>query len=270
MKQIRLLTNGLAACGIALAMVASASAQTAQQGMAKVVSIKGSARYMTGANASWVPLKVGTIVKPGAIIQTASGSYVDMVLNSPNASGPALSPMTSTSSAPGEGGTGAAYQPKAQQDVVRIFENTVLGIDKLTVDQTGVETIAETQLDLKAGSIFGTVKKLSAGSKYEIKIPNGVAGIRGSIYWITAGGILRMLTGSGALAYVGPDGSVTTKTVIGGQQLDAHTGELSAILPKILKDLSDIRAGIGAGGGAPVTPISPVIPVYPRMSPVTP
>jgi len=57
----------------------------------------------------------------------------------------------------------------------------VLSIDKLTVDQTGVDTISDTQLDLKAGSIFGTVKKLAVGSKYEVKIPNGVAGIRGTI-----------------------------------------------------------------------------------------
>jgi hypothetical protein len=262
MKETRPLINKLVACGIALAFVATVSAQTAQPGMAKVVSIKGSARYMTGANASWMPLKVGTALKSGAVVQTASDSYVDIVLNNPDATGPAVSPMPMGSAA-GAGGGSSGYQPKAQQDAVRIFENTVLGIDKLTVDQTGVETITETQLDVKAGSIFGMVKKLSASSKYEVKIPNGVAGIRGTIFFISASGILRVLNGSVVLAFVGADGSTTAKVVTAGQQLDAHTGLMSSILPKILKELSDVRDHwtFGPSPGTRFAPDRTFIPV---------
>ena len=57
------------------------------------------------------------------------------------------------------------------------MENSALGIDKLTSMDTGSDSVTETQLDLKAGHIMGSVKKLSAASKYEVKIPNGVAGI---------------------------------------------------------------------------------------------
>jgi hypothetical protein len=264
MKETRPLLRKLIACGIALSFVATLSAQTAQQGMAKVIGIKGSARYMTGANATWMPLKVGTALKSGSVVQTASDSYVDLVLNDPSATGPALSPMSGggASAAGGSGGGGSGYQPKAQQDAIRIFENTVLGIDKLTVDQTGVETITETQLDVKAGSIFGMVKKLSASSKYEVKIPNGVAGIRGTIFFINASGILRVLTGSVVLAFVGADGSTTAKIVTSGQQLDAHTGVLSSILPKILKELGEVRDRWGAGAPrAPFAPDRTYIPV---------
>ena len=70
-----------------------------------------------------------------------------------------------------------------------MWENTLLGIDKLTVTQTGADVVTETQLDLKAGHIFGMVKKMSAASKYEVKIPNGVAGIRGTVYDISAEGV---------------------------------------------------------------------------------
>jgi hypothetical protein len=261
MKQIRPLISGLVACGIALSMVASLSAQTAQQGLAKVVNIKGSARYMlSGANATWQPLKTGIILKSGTVLQTAADSYADLVLNNPNASGSAISTLTTTTSTSDQG-----YQPKIQQDVVRVFENSVLAIDSLTIDQTGVETITETKLDLKAGSIFGMVKKLTTGSKYEVKIPNGVAGIRGTVYSISAAGILRVMHGSVVLAYTGTDASVATKVVNTGQQFDAHTGQLTAILPK--DDLrpqlpnsflpSPTYNGPGRGGSG-----GPVIPIY--------
>ncbi|MFO1475418.1 MAG: FecR domain-containing protein [Verrucomicrobiota bacterium] len=244
MKQIRPFISGLVVCGIALAMAASAMAQSAQQGLAKVVTVKGSARYMTGVNTAWQPLKTGALLKPGAIIQTASGSYVDLVLNNPDAVGTPLSAMSSGgSSGPGAGaggGSGMAYQPKAEQDAVRVFENTVLSIDKLTVDQTGMDTVTETQLDLKAGRIFGTVKKLSTASKYEIKIPNGVAGIRGTIFYISADGVIRVLTGSVVMAFVGADGTVSTQVVGSGQQFDARSGQLSPMVESAIKDLSTI------------------------------
>ena len=79
MKETRSLLNSLVACGVALAMVSTLAAQTANQGAAKVVRLKGGARYKMGNNV-WQPLKVGDIVKPGTVIQTAAKSRVDFVL----------------------------------------------------------------------------------------------------------------------------------------------------------------------------------------------
>ena len=80
MKQTQRLIHGLVACGVALAMVTCLAAQTID-GAAKVVRIKGSARYTSGSNV-WQPLKVGAVLKSGSVIQTSSdaGSYVDLVL----------------------------------------------------------------------------------------------------------------------------------------------------------------------------------------------
>ena len=233
MKRIRSFICGVVACGMVMAFASTVSAQNVQQGTVKIVNIKGSARYISGPNATWMPLHTGAVLKPGTIIQTASGSYVDLVLNNADAAGVPLSAMTSMSSPAGgpppPAPASSSYQPKASQDAIRIFENTVLGVDKLTVDQTGADTVTETQLDLKAGSIFGSVKKLSAASKYEIKIPNGVAGIRGTIFYLSADGILRLLSGSIVLAYVSPDGTVMTQVVSGGQQFDARSGQLTSV-----------------------------------------
>jgi hypothetical protein len=113
--------------------------------------------------------------------------------------------------------------------MVRIWDNTLLGIDKLTETETGADVVTETQLDLKAGHIFGMVKKMSAASKYEVKMPNGVAGIRGTVYDISAEGVVKVLQGSVVLAYVGSDGKAQTQVVMGEQMFDARTGVLSAL-----------------------------------------
>jgi hypothetical protein len=63
-----------------------------------------------------------------------------------------------------------------EQNTLRLWADTLLSVDKLTVTETGADVATDTQLDLKAGHIYGVVKKMSAGSKYEVKIPNGVAG----------------------------------------------------------------------------------------------
>src|ERR1051325_11015891 len=83
MKQIRLFI-GFVVCSLVLATAVSLNAQT-QDGFAKVVNIKGSARYMTGPGGTWQPLKIGLVLKPGSIIQTAAGSYADVVFNNQNA-----------------------------------------------------------------------------------------------------------------------------------------------------------------------------------------
>lgn len=220
MKRTQSLLNSLVVCGLMLAMVSTLAAQTATQGAAKVVRLKGAARYSTGNNV-WQKLKAGDVVMPGTLIQTAAKSSVDLVLG--DGSAPVARAVPSDT---------ISYQPTVDQNLVRLWENTLLSVDKLAVTQTGADEVTDTQLDLKAGHIFGTVKKMSAASKYEVKIPNGVAGIRGTTYDISAEGVIKVLSGSVVLAYVGPDGTVVTQVVMGLQQFDARTGVLMP-LPEV-------------------------------------
>ena len=248
MKQLRNLLQTLLGCGVALAMISTVSAQSPIPGAAKVVRMKGQARYSTGNNV-WQPLKVGAVLKPGTVIQTTidRGSYVDLVL------GDGTAPIAMNSGA-GIGLAGSppppeliSYQPNAEQNVVRLREDTVLSIDKLTTIETGADVVSETQLDLRKGRIFGNVKKMSAASKYEVKIPNGVAGIRGTIYEISADGVVRVLVGSVVIAYVGADGTVVTQVVMGGQQFDSKTGTITPIpdfnQKEMVKAAKDARIG---------------------------
>jgi len=229
MKHTRNLINSLVTFSIALALVSTAAAQSAVDGGAKVIRVKGPARYTTGNNV-WQPLRVGTVVRPGTIIQTSTekGSYVDLVLGDINA--PSPKPVTFKPYIPSSYASTTAYQPTAEQNVVRVWENTALGVDKLTAMQSGAETVTETQLDLKAGRITGNVKKMSAASKFEVKLPNGVAGIRGTVFDITADGVVRVFVGSMVVAWVdSKTGNVVTQVVMGGQQYDARTNQITPI-----------------------------------------
>jgi hypothetical protein len=261
MKHLRGFISSFVAGAIALAMVSTVAAQTANTGRAKVVKMKGQARFSPGNNV-WQPLKVGDVLKPGTIIQTAmeKGSYVDIVLGDGSGTASGMSEAGGGASSSSSPTPVANYQSKGRQNLVRIYENSALGLDKLTTMKTGADEVTETQLDLRAGHILGNVKKMSAASKYEIKLPNGVAGIRGTIYDITAEGVVKVADGSVVIAYMAADGSVTTKVVTGGNKFDARTGEITALTPADLATMRKIETtgdvNVQVSAPSPRTPLA--------------
>lgn len=255
MKRVQNVVQRLVVCGLALAMVTTVAAQTAVQSAAKVVRIKGNARFTTGNNV-WQPLRVGALLRAGTVIQTASeGSYVDLVLGNEEATAPSTVRMggaLATAAVPPPG-SGPSNPSAGDQNIVRVFENSTLAIDKLTTMDTGADTVSETQLDLQRGRIFGNVKKMSAASKYEVKLPNGVAGIRGTIYTLSAVGVVQVLVGSVVIAYVGADGNVVTQVVMGGQQFDARTGQVTPIPNFNQKEMVKLAKETRVGPNTPPT-----------------
>ena len=229
MKQNRILLNWLTACGLAMAMIATATAETAKERTAKVVRVKGSARYSTDNN-TWQPLTVGTILRSGAVIQTSGDSLVDIALTE-ETGGPRRVLV----------GEYLSYQPTVQRDVVRVDSDSVLAIDKLTIAETGADQVSDTQLDLRSGRIFAAVKKVSAASTFEVKIPNGVAGIRGTRFALTAYGLVSVVDGAVAIAYNTTQGP-KTETVQGGFEYDARTGEFKPIPPDIKDKVGGLRS----------------------------
>jgi hypothetical protein len=248
--------NSLVGCAIALALVSTAAAQGAMDGAAKVVRVNGPARFTTGNNV-WQPLHAGDVLRAGTVIQTSTeeGSYVDLVLGDGHAEAVAPMPVTYYPSIPNSMASGVSFRPSAEQNVVRVWGNTALGIDKLSVMQTGADNVTETQLDLKQGRITGSVKKMSAASKYEVKLPNGVAGVRGTVYDIQAVGIVKVYVGSMVVAWVDPKTqNVTTQTVMGGQAYDAPNNAVSPLSPASMDELQSLSSSMQVGGGAGVFP----------------
>jgi len=244
MKQTKMLFNWWVACAVAFAMVTSAQAA---ERVGKVVKIKGSARYSTGNNV-WQPLSVGTLLKAGALVQTAKDSYVDIALTDSDTAQP-----PPTASGVGAGGGGGKGRPGVPQDLVRLSDDSVLAIDKLTVVNTGAEKVTETQLDLRSGKILGSVKKMAAASRFEVRVPNGVAGIRGTLFAISADGVVSVATGQVVISWTKSDSSTGTQVVSEGWQFDTRTGELTKIPDLIFQDLKRLEVESVAYYTAPTT-----------------
>jgi hypothetical protein len=187
--------------GAVLALSSSAVAQSVKSCMVTVVRIQGEARYSLGDNA-WHPLLVGKILRSGAIIQSAANSSVDIVLSGDPVAMPQAAPSPDAIAfAPDPNIRGlVSYKPMVKQNVIRLWSNTVLAIDKLTQSDTGVDTVSDTELDLRAGRIFYNVKKMSVTSQFIIKIPDGVAGIRGCAGVGDANGSWFTIEGTAVLA----------------------------------------------------------------------
>jgi hypothetical protein len=178
----------LMAYGVAVLATLFVSSAQAAPGKAVVRAIRGTASY-SEQGGEYQALRVGKVLGPGAYVKTSPSSQVDLFLDE---NGP----------------------------VVRLLSDTTLGLDQLEVDRTGVDVIILTQLNLTAGTIQGSVKPLHDASRYEVKTPFGVAGIRGTEYQISADGVVHVFEGQVIIAYSNPaqpDLPVTTHMVSTGQ-----------------------------------------------------
>lgn len=137
---------------------------------ARVRDMKGSAMYSL-PGAAPRRLSLGTVLPPGSIIETAKNSAVDIYL------GP-------------DAGT------------VRMTESSVLALEKLDETGSGAGSTVEIQLNLQAGTLLGNVKRLHAGSKYHVKVSNGMVGVRDGQFRINAQGFLVLLEGALVIVHV--------------------------------------------------------------------
>jgi hypothetical protein len=247
MKYVGSLYTKMAAYGVALLVAHSAATALAeqQQGKAVVRAIKGSAQYSQGGD--WMVLKVNKVLASGAVIKTAADSQVDLWMDQ---NGP----------------------------VVRVKPETVLALDSLKFEEPGDGTfVIETKLNLTNGRILGSVKPLAAASKYEVKIPTGTVGIRGTEYDISANGIVSLLQGSATVSYL-VNNVLQPFAVNAGQTFTPPTTPggpptVGSLVPDAIQFLQDqfkeIR-DIGPIIEDHVTPKPAVVPpVEPPISPTT-
>lgn len=192
MKHVGSFFSRLAAYGVALSAIALVASALASEDTARVQAVRGSAQYSEGG--AWKVVKVGTVLHQGAIIKTEADSEVDLFLKN---NGP----------------------------VIRVTQSSMLGLDKLFFQDTGGETVIDTRLNLTNGRILGNVKHMADASKYEVKIPSGTVGIRGTEYDISATGPVSVYTDGPALVtWVDPTtGRVSQFTVNQGQTFTPPT-----------------------------------------------
>ena len=222
--------------GICVAVVAGLLVTSTQAAVSKatVRAVRGSATVTSDKGATWKPVKVGQTIAPMSTIRTAPESSVDLFLDQ---NGP----------------------------VLRVTADTSIGIDKLDYENTGVETVIETQLDLRAGRIFGNVKKLSAASRYEVKLPNGVAGIRGTVFLMDATGMVSVYFGSVAVSYYDGTGQLVSRIVSSSESLNLNTSQLVSISGSDFIEFIE-NPPIPPRPPVRIIPVPVVIPVNPNPS----
>jgi len=230
---------GVAVCG---AIFSAAVAQAGIQGYGTVIRSVGLASYSLGDN-QWHPLQAGKYLPVGATIRTGHDGIVDIVLGKEVSMPQAAWQPQRISFAPDAPVRGLInYKPAVEQNIIRVTPDSVVAIDKLTIIDTGADTVSDTELNLKQGKIYASVKKLTGASQYFIKLPNGIAGVRGTLFSISADGTINCYESKGGgvlLSLVGADGNATTYTVLPGQGFSP--GDPAAALPaNVMSDLGSI------------------------------
>lgn len=269
MKTLRYLLAGLVVIA-----VAGVRPVAAEQGTIKVLSIKGAARY-ADASGQWQMLKVGDTLQPGVILQTAADSALDIVLCdrervsdlTSGVLGPrslVVLPDTGLKAGPGANGP---VNPRA--NVIRLAEKTVLAVDALTWTATGAEVVTDIQLDLRQGKIFVMAKRVTGASRFEIKLPIGVASVRGTVFALDAQANASVATGRVILALVRPDGSTITRVIESAKRYVAADDILADLPGVLLEDLIQTASEFGPSLRLPPTPFIPDQTVY-YISPVAP
>jgi len=193
MKYVPSFTGRAVLClAAAVASFVSVTNAQIQPGQVLIQAVHGSATYSSAGQT--LPLKENLVLSRGAVLKTENEATVDLVLQ--------------------YSGT-----------VLRLLPNSTLRFDKLNKENAGEEIITETSLNLTAGSIVGSQRKLAIPSTFQVNTPNGVATIKGTEYIVRADGAVGVVSGSVQVIYNLPNNGGSIKvTVPAGSYFDPVSG----------------------------------------------
>lgn len=155
---------------VLLALLWSSALAPALPGRAQVMQMEGKATLINAAGAS-SSLTVGKVLGSGDTVATPPGSTVDLWLG-------------------------------LNGDWLRIDPDTILKFEVLDIPNIRERRVT-TSLRIIKGSMTGNVNtKLTKDSKYEVKTPDGVADIRGTVYAFVSDGTLVVTKGVVNFTYV--------------------------------------------------------------------
>jgi hypothetical protein len=123
---------------------------------------------------------------------------------------------------------------------MRIYENSILTLDRVTLRKTGENQVPDTRLRLLRGAVSlrwapAQVAKGEMSAPYhEIRGSNVVVRVERGIFFFGASGLTRVIDGT---ASVERTDQGITKELSGGQQYDSATGVISPIGDDIREDI---------------------------------
>jgi hypothetical protein len=140
-----------------------------------VIRVQGTADYSLDGGHTWFPIVVGKYFEAGSLIRSGDKSIVDVLIGKSLSEKTAEFMQFNTRANPAHN-----VIPQKENNMIRLRPNTTLGVDKLTVSEEDSSYVSDAELNLKSGRIFASVRKVSPSSVYLIKIPDGVAAVRGT------------------------------------------------------------------------------------------
>ena len=140
--------------GLILSLSFAASAEETKR-KAKILQIRGNVEVMLLRQRQWIPARRTMLLSEGDIIKTGRNSWA--VLN---------------------------LDGLAETATIEIEENSQVMLSELTKDER--KNTQDTLLDLGIGKILIKARKLhSPDSKFEVKTPTSVVGVRGTTFSVT-------------------------------------------------------------------------------------
>jgi hypothetical protein len=188
---------------------------------ARVFRIKGKAYWRSAADQPWREVKTGSRLAPGSEIRTAVKSRAEICFGrSPRRMRGDRADLMIHVNPYHRFGHTTLYD-----NMICVWDGSLVRFDQLAIVATeNVRRPAEVlRIKLSAGHIFGMVPKLAEGSRYEVRFLAGAARVFGTIYDITAEGLVAVR--SGKVSVTCP-GSQKPQVVEGEQQFDVRTGVL--------------------------------------------
>lgn len=228
----RLLFKSTALAALVVAFTFATNASAADNDIL-VTAVGGNVVYSTGGGA-FVPLPVGTHLHRGDVIKTGPSSHADLEVGQ-------------------------------SVGVIQITPETTFGITEATFNQTPADTVTATEFDLSTGAIYAKINKLAKASRYEIKTPKGIAGVRGTTIYLTANGDLTVGEGTAGIAYFGGGAFVLHD----GQTISPGDNAPRTAPGVLLKEIIDsIWDATHHGIGRDLRPFVPPVDIF--ISPILP
>jgi hypothetical protein len=164
-----------------LTIARPAQAAESQPGKATVRGILGHAQFARGNN-QFTVLGPGMDLRSGDLIQTASKSAIELDFGD-------------------------------QVGSVRLTESAVLVLGKIGAADTNSSAGSDLQLDLRSGELLGNVRRVPAGSRFEIKTPVGLAQVVEGQFRVNTEGYVVVVAGKVMFAHVPATGEPTANAL---------------------------------------------------------
>lgn len=198
------------ASGVFVLVCFPASSSDLQSGELSIKSVQGMATCSTD-HSTWAALKPGMVLAKGAELKTGPDATADLEFE--------------------YSGT-----------VLRLRPDSVLELAKMDEVVAEENVIVDTRLNLKAGSLIGSQRKLARPSTFTITTPDGSATIRGTEYLVTSGGAVTCFRGEVAVNS-SRLGNPVSAEVPAGFSFNPATGQVAATTSASLVSSShDIQA----------------------------